>query len=475
MPHDLEVKGPPLAALGGALQGGIAGGVIWFVVNNAFRIDRQGWLERLEGPAPGWLVFAGAGAVVGAVMGYVKHVGERRRSDGLAASAAELGLDHADEVGRNEIGAAGMPALADWSRGRNHHHGLVEGIPIDVVDATLVSESTDSEGGTSRKTTERTVVLLPAEGVPDLDLSAAGRGMRLLHRLGIAGMAFDASAMATGDATEAVERFDRSWIVAPGAEPMAEDDDPSSREAAVRRLFPTRVMDQLEPHAGCSAQFRGGRLAVWRGNGFRSAEQRRGLVADALALRRILVEAAARPAADGEVVPAPAGETATRRARRGLGAIAGGVLGLMLGFFGGAIGFAGIFFGADPPFASTAVLMPLMVLGGAALGAVAGALIGMAAHRLMPIPEGVSIASLTHGPRRRRPTRRAGLAEGLGMFLGFGLGGMVGGGAVMGLVQVFGPRDAPVWLILPVFFGCPIAGAVLGSIAAGRWASRREE
>ena len=44
--------------------------------------------------------------------------------------------------------------------------------PVSMV-ATFVTEvavSTDSEGGTSRTTTRRTVVLLPAEGLPDFDL-----------------------------------------------------------------------------------------------------------------------------------------------------------------------------------------------------------------------------------------------------------------------------------------------------------------
>lgn len=471
MPIDVEAKAPLIAALGGAVQGGVSGGVLWLVLNNGYRINGLGWLERMEWPVPGWVVFAVVGAVVGAVAGFLKQAGEGRRVEGLAETAAELGLDHAEEVGRGEVGAAGMPALADWSRGRNHHWGVVEGVTVDVVDATLVSESTDSEGGTSRRTTERTVVLVPAEDVPDLDLMAAGRGLRLLHALGVKGMAFDASAMATSDTAEVVARFDRAWVVSPGGGLAAEAD--AAVEASLRRLFPPRVMAELEPLAGCSAQCHGGRMAVWRGDGFRSAEGRRALVADAVALRRVLVEATARPATDDEVVPAPEGETAGRRVRRGAGLVVGGIAGLFLGFFGGFLGFSGIFFGGDLPFGVMAVLMPAMVFGGAALGGLIGVFVGSKAHRLMPIPDGVSAAALLGAPRGPSSGRRGGAAVTLGTFLGFLVGGAVGFGAVFGLLRLFGRDGPPLWLIFPVFFGCPIVGAAVGAVLGARWNAGR--
>src|SRR4051812_49921766 len=129
--------------------------------------------------------------------------------------------------------------------------------------------------------------------------------------------------------------FSRAWSLAVdnpmGAvlSGMAGATEPGATETALRRLFSPRVLGALALLQGLSVRSRGGRLAVWRGDGFVTGEARVDLLADALVLRQALLSGrgAVTP---GAVEPPPDGGAFRVRVRRLIGSAGGGTLGLSL-------------------------------------------------------------------------------------------------------------------------------------------------
>src|SRR5262245_65389929 len=87
-------SGEAVAMAVGAVQGVVGGIAAWFALNQMYRINDRGFLERLPWPTPGWLIFGAVGAVVGLVLGRVRHRREQRRRAGMAEVAAASGLAH---------------------------------------------------------------------------------------------------------------------------------------------------------------------------------------------------------------------------------------------------------------------------------------------------------------------------------------------------------------------------------------------
>jgi hypothetical protein len=97
--------------------------------------------------------------------------------------------------------------------------------------------------------------------------------------------------------------------------------------------------------------------------------------------------------------------------------------------------------------------MPLLAFGGAAVMAIVGALVG----RRFALQDG-----------KRSPPVSISMWRGLGLFVGFGLGAFAGVGLIAMLHQLFGEAIAPPWLLIPLFFSCPIGGAIAGLWTGGR-------
>src|SRR5918993_2092986 len=91
----VRAKHPVLSLLGGTLGGGVAGGFLWFFLDNIVRINGQGWLQRLPWPVPGLALFVATGAVLGGVTGLVRGLRERARVAPMEEAAAALGLAYA--------------------------------------------------------------------------------------------------------------------------------------------------------------------------------------------------------------------------------------------------------------------------------------------------------------------------------------------------------------------------------------------
>jgi hypothetical protein len=136
------------------------------------------------------------------------------------------------------------------------------------------------------------------------------------------------------------------------------------------------------------------------------------------------------------------------------------VLGAILGFFGGGIGFASYAFGRDrqvPEAVETALFFVLPPTG-LALGGLVGAVVGSVVGRFF---------KFKLRPQAERIHEPNGWVV-AGLFLGFILGGMVGAAFVMLVATFVGPGRAPIWLIFPTFFAFPVLGLIGGVIAGGR-------
>ncbi len=452
----------------GILGGGVAGFAIYYVLNNFVQIGGRGWLDRLiPGPARGWMVLAAAGAAIGGIANLVKGVRERARVASMGEFASSLGMAYEPTTDPARLGIDEKPLISSWTSGEHWYRGDYRGLPCDVVDVMGIQEEADSDG--ERSIVERTVALLPGEGLPDLDLGPRRFAHRVLAAMGAAGVEFDPSGAATAAEAEAIGEFVRTWHLAAGDPPRAtvaggaRSPEDEANEAAVRRMFTPLVMERLGPFAGWSARARGGRLAIWNRDKFLAPSARADLLDGAFALRGALL--GGLDSAPGAVVPAPSAEMAGARSRRLAGTSLGGVIGTFLGFFGGFALFISNFFKAKGAVPATSFLFPLSVFGGAALGALVGAGLGRLAAPLIKLPK------LPLAPNSA--ARPSGWAP-AGMFLGFILGGACGIGLVVGLHRLLGLNIAPPWVILPLFFGCPIFGMVGGWILGSRFAARRD-
>ena len=116
-------------------------------------------------------------------------------------------------------------------------------------------------------------------------------------------------------------------------------------EENLRRFFQTALMAKLIEYPGYSIQSRAGQLAVWFGRGTLQANRRADLWDAAIALREML----AHPTPESSVIiPARAGSTSGRQSKRVRNALLGGLLGMLVGFFGSAALMGILFFNRAP-------------------------------------------------------------------------------------------------------------------------------
>jgi hypothetical protein len=472
--------------------GAISGGALWWSLDQMSTVNGVGWLTR-SGPPWSWVgLFVAIGAVVGGAIGLRSHARARAHSREVQEQSRRLGFayqDRADDLLERYPGAAALPVFRHWHAAADRATGEVHGVAVEVFDLTGRHTSEGSEGDSTTTTARQTIVFLPGADLPDFELRAKGLASWALETFGVEGMTFDARDLA-GDDARAVEAFLRLYRVERLEGAGESIEAAPGDDLAVRRVFSPEVMRLLTARPGWSAQACGGHLALWRGSGggygaltvngltiplgrgggFAPADRRAALAEDAVAIVAAMRAAGRRPAS-APVVPArPDGAPAVQRARAtgaGLGGAAGGVF----GFFGGfGLFVAWMFSQEGTPGLLMMLSMPLLAFGGAAAGALVGALLG---RRFLPIA-----ADAAPAPSLRRPPASgawpildlfAGSWPVLGVFVGLLLGGGLG---IAGTLLMAANRKY-VWLFPILFFGGAGGGGGLGLLLVGLFAHRR--
>jgi len=425
---------------------GSAAAALWWMVNRAFQINGQGWLERQGFPLNNVWVFATAGAVVGLFFGIARH----RRKIRYAAEAAEISAenDFAFDAAPEDPDRPEMPLFANMSSIDNRMTTKKDGVRVEVFDLTTVDRS-----GDSTQYLQRTVVLLPAPGLPHFRLNAKNLGSRFLGWIGVKGVTFDPNATTNENDRAAAEAFARNYqlttvetveLASGSPEVFAAGDD------AARKTFPLPVLRALAARPGWTIEAHGGQLAFWQGNAVHAPRKRLAMIEGALHLRKVLL----RPLNPKDVLPAIPGTDRGHQSGRMQGALLGGVIGAFGSFFIGFIGVMILFMERKPGpgdgFPVEMLLIPVILL----LGTVLGVLIGSR----LPIR-----GPLLKSPKDPKLENRVGCAVLFGLFGGFFLGGGCGGALAIGLDLPI--DDHATRMIL--FFGSIGIGTVAGPIVCG--------
>jgi hypothetical protein len=355
-----------------------------------FQFNGRGLMTRLPWPLSSWGLVTIAGGVFGSVVGLLRRARSLSRSENLAELAESNGLQYCPNARMEGLAAPAFTVFQGSKKVENIIQGNVDGVPLAAFDCREIIQ-----GSESSQTIERTVVLLPGEGLPDFFVGPRDFGARLFEAIGLSGIRFDPAAAETADDVQAVERFTRLFhlaTVAPLAIKKPTDDAPQTpqeetNEQALRKLFTPRVLGALGRYAGWAMQAKEGGLAIWQGRRTLPAYAWPDLWQNALALRQLILTGARGEPGSTSVLPAEPSTVRSHRFRRVRFAFVGGVLGFLTGMVIGFFGFAALAFGRAPlqpppqPIATVALFIPA-ILGCALLGGLVGCALGAAVERL---------------------------------------------------------------------------------------------
>jgi hypothetical protein len=492
-----------MSRLAGIIGSGIitaaAFGFMFWWINNIHQVNGVGLLRWQDRPINSPWFWAAAGFVVGSFGRVVQTLQQADRVRKTRELAETLGREFAESYSLPPE-AKSMPAFEGWTNGRHAMTGSEGGVPVALFDYTTVTE-----GGESNTVTDRTAVLLPAAGLPDVDLRPRTLGRRILGWAGFEGMTFDSASADPAD-VETVQRFTEQFYLAPmdpmnmmrelvermpkdkpgGLLPLpsvdsvgmmseiAVDRPPewAGREEAVRRLFSPALMEAINQYPEYALQSRHGFLAVWRGSHVLPAHKRTGLWDAAIELRALLTHPPRRGART--VIAGRAGTDAGQQLRRVRNTLVGTGIGSFVGFVLSAMAISVVFFGfrqapgqlAGPGFFLQPLLFFGLILGGAAIGAA--------------IASRLPVRSLPPGPpedpaRRNARQRATGFAALAGFFMGF-----FGGFACFAFTKILLGWNFDFGIEGALFFGSIFGGGLLGAVACGtavnrwyRWRQRR--
>jgi hypothetical protein len=423
-----------------AAGGAAAAAGLWWMVNRAVQINNQGWLERLEWPINSQITITLAGALFGLVRGYFKH----RKDEQLKVELAEVSesADMELEEKPAEVEHPPMPLFENMYSITNRMTGEQSGLPVQVFDLTTTVKSDDGDSWYTR-----TIVLLPAEGLPHFTLIERTVGYRLLSFLGSDGVTFDPAAAPPED-RDAVERFARFFVLCPGELKDLSGGEPEKfdeLDAAARQVFTLNVIKAFADQPGWSVESHSGHLAFWRGKDARSAAQRVAMVPLALKLREVLFQSDPKA-----VLPRKPGTDRERQAARIQGGLLGGVIGMFVSFFTAGIVVSSLVFNRQPGemgFPFEMLLFPVIMVVGVTLS--------------------VMIGSRMKKPIRKPKDKRYERGVGCGILFGL-FGGFLGGGAAGAIIsESFGLPIGAHTIRIALFFGGAMFGAIGGACGFG--------
>lgn len=368
----------------------------------------------------------------GFIFGQAYHEQQVRR-----AAAMEDPVDEDETEELHEETLPEMPVLTARLAISRRRTESVGDLLVDVFD--LTTETADENRVT------RTIVLLPAAGLPPFELRPAHPRDYILAWIGVLGLKFDERAAGTLDLREVVSQFTATYRLTLDSTEAMVSGTAQGDEEAVRRVFTLRTMKKVLARKNWRLESYGGYLACWEAEDALGPKRREQLVTDAVELRKSLL--AAHHGLAGEPVAAPEGTApALQQAARLQAALLGGVLGAFAGFFAAGLMQVGEVFGPG----EMGIVFPATIIGGGLLCGTVGL--------LLPLRR-----PLLQKPKDERQEKVVGCAILVGLFGGFLAGGIIGFmiGELIGLkIGDHKPRQL-------IFFGCIIAGVFLGPVTSG--------
>jgi hypothetical protein len=433
---------PTLLAFVGA---GVYAG-IWLVVDGLGVGQGPGRLHSSPWPFNSLPAIAFLGAISGAVVGMRVHAYRALRQ--VTASDPIEPLPETDATA--DFVLSDLPRLPAFVGGFDLSRRSAErvgDVTADVFDLTVEEGDSDSTALVTR-----TVVLLPAEGLPGFEFRPRRPTDRLLSWAGATGLRFDAAAVQTTDDADIVNRFEATYRLAIVSPQSMISGAVEESDEAVRRVFLLETMRLTLRRSDWTIQSHGGYLACWetptpwtRPRHGLGTKRRARLVTDAVALRTAFLDAQAGKTT-GQIIPAPGGAVSlTRQAARLQASLLGGLLGLVGGFF-----LFWVTFFTRPVGNLSIFLLPVFCLLGAALWATIG--------RLLPLRRPM----LPKPPKPADPRRDKVIGCGIltGLFGGFFAGAIAG--AILGDWLVLGFDQG-----MLLFFGGACIGLITGPIVFG--------
>jgi len=368
----------------GAFQGFIGALVLWNVLDRMIKVNGVGLLAGKPWPINDVYAAIAAGTVLGALGGLILALRNRRLERKLADMAGQMDLTFREIVPREEWETYALSGR--WTAVEREWKGDRPGWSFRVADVT---EQTQGGGDQGPKSKTKTIAFLEfadtAGGeevvpVPDLWITPRSWSSALMDWLGIGGIRFEESAVPDTIARKMVREFQQTFVVFPteGARALEGKVAPKNPEMAnpdlvdlqIRQCLTLSVMESLLRDPKISMQSQGGRLAFWEGNRCLDPKQRVDLLDRAIPLARAFLDAA-QTLESNDPIPAPP-ETSRRQTPRILWTtVAGAVIGMFGGFFGGGLLFFFLIEKAIPAkdFLITAISFFGSIFGGAALGA----------------------------------------------------------------------------------------------------------
>ena len=224
------------------------------------------------------------GGAIGLAGGWFERRWRRRHAEGIQAAAAELRFNYSASADALRSFGRQLPMLRNWHQSDHLMSGEHDGVKVQVFDHTSRWTGIDGAGYS-----HRTIVLLPADGLPDFDIYP--RSFLMLGKW--SGLQFEATDATSEADAAAIAGFTRHCAVYCGY--LGEDGLMTSpkgtpeAEQAVRRLLTPTVMHALTPLSDWWIESRAGRLALCRGRGFRPPQERAEMIDQAITIQSILV------------------------------------------------------------------------------------------------------------------------------------------------------------------------------------------
>ncbi|HKB05414.1 MAG TPA: hypothetical protein VKD90_24530 [Gemmataceae bacterium] len=452
-----------VSVVGSGAFGAAAGGFLFWFINRSYQVNGVGLLRRQDWPVNSPWVWVAVGFLVGVVGAQV--VAARRAAHARKARevAEELGHEYAESA-TLPPGADRLPLFAAWTNGRHAMTGTVHGVLVTLFDCTTIIRGNEEDSYT-----DRTVAILPADGLPRFDLRPRTAGRRLLGWAGFVGLTFDPAAAGPADA-ETVRRFADHFYLSIDdpvallqAVPDGDSPDRAAREEVVRRLFTPTVMEAVNEFPDFAVQSGPGHLAVWSGDGILAARRRPDLWDAAVELSAAFTR---QSGAAAPVIPARTGTDIGRQVRKVQSTTLGALAGAFGGFILSAVVMPILFFGAmkdDRPGVGF-FLLPVVFFGLVLSGATVGAAVGSR----IPVRD-TAAEDPAQAAARRKSVTRGGVA---GFFAGFFGGFLVFAGTRIGLNWRFNNVGVEAATFFASVFGGAVLGAVLGVVLANRLGRR---
>ena len=441
-----------LCLAGAVVLGTVIAGVIWSGVDELSIADGRGPLVvtwwRLDLPT----LFAVAAAVFGTLFMFPSS--RRARGDGedLREVARELGLELEEgPVEAHSDRRPGVPLFEHWANCENRFSGTVDSVAVTMFDLTTIDRTKEDASRSVWTVIQFSESRLPAFVVVPRSWKT------LVQRATVSPISFDPREEDVMT-RQTVAAFEKAYVLG------LRDTEAGSAEDAVRRLFCAPRLEAVVQHPRWHIQSADGFL-ICAVDGIAPAANRPSLWNEAVELRRALLE----PVSDAIVpIPAAAGMDVPRQRHRSFGRRAGGIAGVVIGFFGGFIAFStfmtsriGPHAPGAPPAAGARIIFafPAIVISSLVVCGIVGSWLGgrVADLRYRPNPDGA-------------PAPKVGKGWVVAIAV---LGWIVGGAIGMGLTVLVTKTLRTMWLVPILFFTPPVLGLVLGGFAGLGIARRR--